>query len=70
MKKNKTNTEAVNAKVTTLFVRPTFLATAECPHCWHLNFCEVWEDQKKKTLLHNCDACNKDFALVIPEFKS
>lgn len=56
------------AVVTTVFVRPTIQATTVCPQCDELNFTEVFEGQQKKSVIHNCHACGKDFLISLPDF--
>lgn len=67
MSKNKT-TPSVLAKVSVLYIKPTLVAATECPHCKEFNFVEVCADQKNKTILHPCFACDDDYLMQIPSF--
>lgn len=60
--------KTVPAKVSLLFVRPTIVAATECPHCKELNFTEIDDGQKKKTILDSCNMCGNEYQMKIPDF--
>jgi transcription elongation factor Elf1 len=70
MAKKNIHTPTETARVSVLYVMPTFLAFTNCPHCSDNQFVEIGEDENKRSLLHSCTACGKDYYIYIPDFKS
>lgn len=62
------NLPIATSTVSVMYIKPTFLSSAVCPHCKELNFEEVFTDQRNKEVTTCCALCDNNYILYIPDF--